>query len=257
MSEIRIPKIIHYCWFGGSRKSDDVEYCISTWKKILPDYQIMEWNEVNFPIENANVYVKEAYSEKKWAFVSDYARLYALSQYGGIYFDTDVEVFRSFDELLQNDAFFGFESNDYVTTAVMGFQKKSPLLREFLSEYDGRHFILEDGSLDTDTTNVVVLTRLLKRHGLQLNGKQQKLCGVVVFPQWYFSPNDFRNIFGKYKENNYSYHHCSASWYENGGKKGIPGKLRHYILGLARNAIGTANLYRMRHKGYQDPLADN
>ncbi len=248
MKEARIPKIIHYCWFGKNPKPKDVLQYIETWKKVLPDYEIMEWNETNFSIDTAVPYVREAYQCKKWAFVSDYARLYALYQYGGIYFDTDVEVFRSFDELMENDAFFGFESNDYLTTAVMGCSKQSAVIREFLDQYNTRHFIGEDGLPDLETTNVVVLTRLMQKHGLILNGKQQKIENAVIYPQWYFSANDFLNIFGKYRSRTYAYHHCHASWYEGTVRKGLVGNLRHYILGIARNTIGTETLYRIRHR---------
>ena len=109
-----IPKIIHYCWFGGNDKLESVMKCIESWKKYLPDYEIMEWNESNFNIKKANQYVREAYDNKKWAFVTDYVRLIALYENGGIYFDTDVEVFKSFDSLLSEKAFFGFESTIYV-----------------------------------------------------------------------------------------------------------------------------------------------
>ena len=106
--EIRIPKTIHYCWFGRGEKPEIVKKCIDTWKDKLSDYEIIEWNEDNFDI-NQNDYVKEAYKAKKFAFVSDYVRVYALYNYGGIYLDTDVEVFKSFDDVLDNESFWGFE----------------------------------------------------------------------------------------------------------------------------------------------------
>lgn len=256
MSGSIIPKIIHYCWFGRGKKPDSVEYCVSTWKRFLPDYRIVEWNEDNFPIADACDYVKEAYQSKKWAFVADYVRLVALYEYGGFYFDTDVEVFKSFDDLLHHPAIFGFEVKDYVMTAVMGVRKHSPIIKDFMAEYEGRHFILEDGTLNTDMTNVKILTKMLKKKGLQLNGKLQNIEEAVIFPQGYFSPNDFRNIFLKYKPENYAYHHCFASWYRADSKNGYPERLRHYLLCKAQNAIGTTNLYRLRHPGYADPMAD-
>lgn len=256
MNKCQIPKIIHYCWFGGSEKPESVKYCIDTWKRFLPDYQIMEWNEDSFAIEGASEYVQEAYHSKKWAFVADYVRLVALYEYGGIYFDTDVEVFQSFDDLLHHGAFFCFEVKDYVMTAVMGVKKHAPIIRDFMDEYRDRHFIAEDGSLNTDMTNVKILTKMLKRKGLRLNGKMQKIEDAVIFPQQYFSPNDFRNIFLKYKPENYSYHHCFASWYRAGGKHNFVERFRHYLLCKAQNAVGTTNLYRLRHPGYADPMED-
>lgn len=248
MIDNRIPKIIHYCWFGRGKKPDDTQYYINTWKKYLPDYQIIEWNEDNFAIEDSIDYVKEAYYSKKWAFVSDYVRLFALQQYGGIYFDTDVEVFKSFDSLLENKAFFGFESKDYLTTAVMAAEKGSSVIQQFMDEYKNRHFIKSDGTPDIETTNVVVLTRLMTRLGLQLNGKQQNISGILTYPQAYFSANSFINIFGKYRKNSYAYHHYNASWYEHAGKSGFVRRCRHYLLGIARNTVGTSTLYRMRHR---------
>ena len=256
MKDTNIPKIIHYCWFGKNKKPEHVEYCIGTWKKYLPDYQIVEWNEENFSIESASDYVREAYQCQMWAFVSDYVRLEALYNYGGLYFDTDVEVFKSMDELLRYNAFFGFEVKDYVMTAVMGARKHSPIMREFLCEYEGRHFIEEDGKQNTDMTNVKILTKMLIKKGLRLNGKMQEIGEAVIFPQTYFSPNDFRNIFLKYKPENYAYHHCFASWYKVDGVNSYKARVRHYLLCKAQNAIGTTNLYRLRHPGYADPMED-
>ena len=116
-----IPRIIHYCWFGRKEKPESVVKCILSWKQYLPDYQIVEWNENNFDIENSITYVKQAYDCKMWAFVSDFVRLHALYNYGGLYFDTDVEVFKPFDDLMINSGFCGFESKYYIGTSVFGF----------------------------------------------------------------------------------------------------------------------------------------
>lgn len=244
-----IPKIIHYCWFGRGKKPADILYYIDTWKKYLPDYQIIEWNEDNFSIENSNQYVKEAYNCKKWAFVSDYVRLYALNLYGGIYFDTDVEVFKTFNPLLNCCCFLGFESKDYLSTAVMGAKKKFPIIQCFMNEYDSRSFILNDGKMDVETTNVVTLTKMMLKLGLKPNGKRQNVEDVTVYPQSYFSANDFINIFNRYSKTSYAFHHYNASWYEGGATKGVKKRVRHYLLGVARNLFGTSRLYNLRHKG--------
>lgn len=115
-----IPKIIHYCWFGGKPLPDEVKYYISTWQKYCPDYEIKEWNESNFDV-NQNQYCREAYETKKWAFVSDYARLKILYEYGGIYMDTDVEVCKPLDHLASYGFWSGFESESQIQTRNYGF----------------------------------------------------------------------------------------------------------------------------------------
>lgn len=241
-----IPKIIHYCWFGGKEKPDSVIKCISSWKKWLPDYKIIEWNEKNFIIDESVAYVKEAYEKRKFAFVSDYARLKALYDFGGLYFDTDVEVFRSFDSLLDAECFFGFESKDYLCTAVMACVLHNSFIKEFLESYDNRTFIKHDGSLDIETTNVVAMTNLLAQKGLKRNGKQQIINGIAIYPQFYFSSNELRNVFHRYGSNIYSYHHCQATWYESKRNGKFWDLFRHYLIGVLRNAIGTDRVTKIR-----------
>ena len=115
---MKIPKVIHYCWFGGNPKPKLVQKCIHSWKKYCPDYEIIEWNESNFDISSCPLYVRQAYDVKKWAFVSDYARLKIIHTCGGIYLDTDVELIKSLDSLLEYNAFFGFEDGKYVATGL-------------------------------------------------------------------------------------------------------------------------------------------
>lgn len=245
-SQNQIPRIIHYCWFGKKEKPNDVRLCIESWRTKLPDYQIIEWNEENFLIVEAVQYVKEAYEKKKWAFVSDYVRLKVLYEYGGIYLDTDVEVFKRFDDLLDNNFFAGFESKDYVATAVLACKKNNDLIKLFLDSYADRKFIRQDGSLDIETTNVVELTLLLKKQGLLLNGKQQLIKGGTIYPQKYFASNDFLNIFGRYRKDIYSYHHCAASWYDIKREKTKRNLIKHYLVGIARNSIGTNTLIKIK-----------
>lgn len=242
-----IPKKIYYCWFGGGKKPFDVIACIDSWKKYLPDYEILEVNEKNFDIENSNQYVKEAYANKKWAFVSDYARLVVLYEQGGLYFDTDVEIFKSFDGLLNNECFFGFESNDCVATSVIGCKAGNELIKEFLKLYDNRRFIVADGLFDL-TTNVTMLTSLLKKNGLVPNGKYQKLHdNITIYPQYYFASNDIINIIGKYNKRIYAYHHYMSSWYiQNSNRNGMRAQIRHYIVGKLRNIVGTDTLSRIK-----------
>ena len=207
-----IPKKIHYCWFGGNSLPKSAQKCIKSWKKYCPDYEIIEWNEKNFDVSSAPLYVRQAYEAKKWAFVSDYARLYALINFGGIYMDTDVEVVSSFDNLLQNKAFAGFEDNSYIATAVMGCEKDFPLFVEFIKYYDDAKFINEDGSYKT-ITNVEVLTNICLNHGLVQENKYQVIDGFALYTNDYFSPKSFIDGVIRKSVNSVAIHHFDATWF--------------------------------------------
>ena len=211
-SETKIPKTIHYCWFGRGEKPEIVKKCIDSWKQNLSDYEIVEWNEDNFDI-NKNDYVREAYKAKKFAFVSDYVRVYALYNYGGIYIDTDVEVLKEFsEEILRNDSFWGFEEKNFIATSTIGACKGNKLIKQFLDSYDGKRFVKEDGTIDT-LTNVAVVSNLVKLLGVKLDGSYQKIDGVATFyPQEYFSPYDYINCYMKDGKNTYAVHHYYKSW---------------------------------------------
>lgn len=205
-----IPKKIHYCWFGGNPLSALAIKCIDSWKKYCPDYEIIEWNENNFDI-NCCDYVKEAYKAKKWAFVSDVARLYALVNYGGIYMDTDVEVLKPLDDLLLKDAFSGFESKKRIPTGIMACVQKHPLFVEFLNEYDNTHFIHNDGTLNM-TTNVERITKTCLTYGINLNNSEQTIKGFTLYPKDYFCPKDAITQKIIVTKNTYTIHHFNASW---------------------------------------------
>ena len=206
-----IPKIIHYCWFGGKEKPEDVTKMIASWKKHCPDYEIKEWNETNFDI-HLNRYTEEAYQQKKWAFVSDVARLWALVHEGGIYMDTDVEVIRPLDKLLANKAFIGFEGTQWIGTNLMGTEPHNAFLQAFLEDYNHRNFTNPDGTLN-QTTNVEEITsRFLTQHSLIRNGKQQQVGDFTVYPTDYFSPYDYINGKVRTTDNTYSIHWFSQSW---------------------------------------------
>ena len=210
MAEQKIPKIIHFCWFGGKEKPSKVQKCIDSWHKYLSDYEFMEWNESNFHI-NSNEYVKQAYEEKKFAYVSDYARIKALYQYGGIYMDTDVMVYKSFNDLLDNKCILGFEEEYYIATSFMACVPKHELIKEFIDKYENVSFYNSDKSLDL-TTNVQRLTQILEDRGLVRTNKFQKLCDISIYPQEYFSPYDYANCIRKNTENTYCEHLFLVSW---------------------------------------------
>ena len=205
-----IPKIIHYCWFGGKPLPEDAKRYIESWKKFCPDYEIYEWNEQTFDI-NAVSYVREAYEAKKWAFVTDYVRLYALSTVGGIYMDTDVEVLKNLDVFLNNKGFSGFERVDAVPTGIMAAEKENMFIHELLHEYDAIHFLKEDGTLDL-TTNVVRITNTAKKYGLKLNNKLQTVNDFTFYPKDYFCPKSSRTLEINLTENSYTIHHFAGSW---------------------------------------------
>ena len=205
-----IPKIIHYCWFGGKPLPKLAKKCIRSWKKYCPDYEIKEWNESNFDL-NYNTYVKEAYEAKKWAFVTDVVRLYALVNYGGIYMDTDVEVLKSLDVFLSHEAFSGFEAKGHISTGIMAAEKRAPIMLEFLDDYKGAKFKKDDGSLDM-TTNVKRITDICLKHGLILSDSFQNIHGYAIYPSDYFCPKDLTTQKTNLTENSHTIHHFDGSW---------------------------------------------
>ena len=212
-----IPKIIHYCWFGGKKKPELAKKCIRSWKKYCPDYKIIEWNEENFDI-NYNAYVKEAYDSQKWAFVTDVVRLYAMVNFGGIYMDTDVEVLRPLDELLKYEAVSGFEDQEHIPTGLMACEKGHPLFTELLDEYKQLHFIKADGSLDL-TTNVIRITNACKKYGFTPNNPLQTINGFTLLPNDYLCPKSYETGEINLTENSYTIHHFNASWHSKAEKK--------------------------------------
>lgn len=211
-----IPKTIHYCWFGSGEMPELAQKCISSWHNYMPDWEYKLWNEDNFDI-NQIAYTREAYAAKKFAFVSDYVRLWALCNEGGVYLDTDVEVFKPFDDLLAYGAFAGFEGSKHIPvgTCVMASQPKGEWVKEQLGHYQGRHFIKDDSSFDM-TTNVQFITSIMQANGFVTNGKEQDYKDLHVFPVEYFCP---RHTTGDYirTENTYCDHLGLGSWAEHGG----------------------------------------
>lgn len=205
-----IPKIIHYIWFGNRPKTKKIEKCIQSWKKHCPDYEIIEWNEENFDI-NCNKFLKEAYDSGNFAFASDVARLFVLFEYGGIYVDADVELLKNLDDLLQNEAFVGFEIDEYVNSGqMMGSVKGNSLIKEHIEKYNSISF-----SKCADITKITcphILTNLLIQKGFEPNGKEQIIEGLHIYPQDYFNP--FNNMTGKLTktDNSYSIHWSAHSW---------------------------------------------
>lgn len=205
-----IPKIIHYCWVGGNPLTDLAQKCIESWKKYCPDYEIKRWDETNFDISCCD-YVREAYEAKKWAFVTDVVRLYALVNYGGIYMDTDVEVLKPLDDFLNYEAFSGFESEKAIPTGIMACEKGQELFKELLYEYTNAHFMKPDGTYD-ETTNVVRITNTCLKYGFVPNNQLQTIKGFTLFPKDYFCPKDHVTRATRLTANTFTIHHFDGSW---------------------------------------------
>lgn len=205
-----IPKIIHYCWFGGKELSDDAKKYIESWKKFCPDYEIKEWNETNFDV-TVVPYVAEAYKEKKWAFVSDYARLYALKEFGGIYLDTDVEIVKSLDEFLNNKAFIGAESKYSVCTAVIGAEKSAAFIDELLGLYDGIHFT-NGKTIDTMPNSKRIYNYLEKMYAYSTGDNPIYLNKCTLYPMDFFSPINCYTYKQEITTNTHCIHRFAGTW---------------------------------------------
>lgn len=235
----RIPKIIHYCWFGGNSLPEDAKKCIESWRKYCPDYKIIEWNEENFDL-SSHRFAREAYEQKKWAFVSDYVRLYVLCNEGGIYLDTDLELIKPLDKFLCDDAFSGFESSNDVAAGIMGCKKGSSFFNKFYDYYKNSRFILENGELNL-VTIVVRMTDLCKEYGLLQNNKLQTVKDLTVYPSTVFYPKDPGTGQTRISAETVSIHHYSGSWLSNDRRKRL--KLRDDLYERFGNRMGMI-LYR-------------
>jgi hypothetical protein len=231
-----IPKTIHYIWFGRNPLPPLAQKCIKSWKKYCKGYSIVEWNEDNFDISKTPPYVQQAYEAKKWAFVSDYVRLYVLYTYGGIYMDTDVEVIRPLDCFLNHKAFSGFENETMIPTGIMAAEKEHPLFGEWLQEYDHKKFLLEDGTLNLET-NVVAITRSMKKYGMQLNNTLQTIRDCTFYPKDYFCPKDLGTDKIKLTKNSHTIHHFNASWLSKEQKLQHQKNVRSYRKELRKEFI--------------------
>ena len=213
-----IPKVIHYCWFGGNELPEYVERCIQSWKEFCPDYQIKRGDESNYNFEKYP-FCREAYEKKKWAFVSDVARLDIVYSEGGIYLDTDVELVKSLDDLLIEHAFKGFERGRLVATGLgFGGEKGNPVIKANLESYLTRQFTNEDETLDL-TPCPVITTDVLEMFGLKRVDQTQDLGDVKIFSSDYFCPMLLSDGTAETKKNTYSIHHYAGSWTTEAEKK--------------------------------------
>lgn len=218
-----IPKIIHYCWFGRNPLPKSAKKCIASWKKYLPDYEIKEWNEDNFDV-NIIPYTHDAYEAKKYAFVSDYARFWILYYFGGVYFDTDVEVLRSMDDIIARGAFMGVEKGAYLLSyrkekipAVapglgIGAESFLDIYKEIIDYYKELNFI-DDITKQIAGTVVTHTTRVLQQHGMPSNlSSPISIAGVWIYPSDFFCPMDSTTGIISITDNTVSIHHYDCSW---------------------------------------------
>ena len=207
-----IPKTIHYCWFGRNHLPKSAIECIESWKRYFPDYEIKEWNEDNFDV-SIIPYTRDAYEAKKHAFVSDYARFWILYHYGGIYFDTDVEVIKPMDDLIAKGAFMGWEKpnslGEWSIAPGLGLaaSQGQPLYKEILKRFEKLDFYNEDGERNPYSM-IPMVTDLLIQKGLKKDGSLQTIGFVTIYPSDYFSPMD--SVTGKI---DITHNTCSIHWY--------------------------------------------
>ena len=211
-----IPKVIHYCWFGGKPLPESAMKCINSWKKYLPGYEIMRWDESNFDVRSVP-YVSQAYDAGKYAFVSDYARFCILHAHGGIYFDTDVEVVSPIDDILETGPYMGCEhmlSGDVAVNPGLGMAAEPGMafLSQMIEKYRRLNFRKEDGSLDM-TTIVSYTTDALSAEGFVCDDTLQRCCGFNIYPTEYFCPLDYRTGKLTMTRNTRTIHHYAATWH--------------------------------------------
>lgn len=241
-----IPKKIHYCWFGRNPLPESAQKCIASWRKFLPDYEIIEWNEDNFDV-NCIPYTKEAYEAKKYAFVSDYARFKILYEHGGLYFDTDVEVIKPMDDIVAVGPYMGFELDPCSQRPYgavnpglgMGTMPGMEIYESILDYYSQLHFILPDGSHNITDAVVNITTRELIKVGLNKVGGIQFVDGIYIYPSEYFNP--FDDILGRLMKtvNTYTIHWYSKTWLN-------VSPFRLYVSRMSHRVFGTTLISRLK-----------
>ena len=234
-----IPKKIHYCWFGRNPLPESAQKCIDSWMKYLPDYEIIEWNEDNFDV-NSIPYTAQAYEAKKYAFVSDYARFKILYEHGGLYFDTDVEVIRPMDDIIDNGAFLGFEINPCLARPMgavapglgMGAEKNMEIYATILDYYSRLIFLKEDGSYNTTDAVVNITTKELIKAGLKNISGIQTVADITIYPEDYFNP--FDDLTGRLNKtaNTRTIHWFTKSWMNVNPCRQWLSRVTHRIIGI-------------------------
>lgn len=253
-----IPKVIHYCWFGRGEMPKLMKKCLKSWKKFCPDWKIIRWDEDSFDI-GSTLWTKQAYEAGKFAFVSDYVRLKALYEMGGVYLDTDVELVQSIDKFLEHDAFSGFESVDTVQTGIIGAEKENAVIKSWLDYYEDRAYLV-DGK-PVMVPNVSHITENLKARGLVMDDSLQIIDGMAIYPQTWFCPLSAVSIQRKITENTHVMHYFTSTWRTDKAKKDFARVKRHqrrwyralvwlrYLPNrLARKLLGNGTMDKIKKK---------
>lgn len=221
-----IPKIIHYCWFGGGEYTDKVKMCIASWRKILPEYEIRLWNEDNVDL-NESPYIKDAYTAGKYAFVSDYVRMKVLEEYGGIYLDVDMEVKQPLDKFLKYRCCLGTDDSGDVETMIMA-EPHHPLLQNLKQEYQNLPFLLPDGTMNLEVVNMIMNKFMYPLGFKRINERQSLKEGIEVYPDEYFQGVSLVTGKPHFTENTYIVHWHTLLWVS--WKTRVIRFLRMYIL---------------------------
>lgn len=243
-----IPKIIHLIWFGNNPYPLIVQKCMDSWKKYCNEYEIKLWNENTFDIDS-NTFVKEAYKAKKWAFVSDYVRLYALYHYGGVYIDSDVEILQSFEELLEDEhVVTGYSAKCWLTTGFIAAEKGNKWIKMLIEYYTGRHFVLPDGTYDMKPNNAIITELSKSKAAFKVGDSLISYGNVRLYPRIFFHPyqkqifefneENIKNIdrfFNIDEKNTYCVHYSMGSWSEE--RHTLFSKFKHWIRKIAPQPI--------------------
>ena len=242
----KIPKIIHYCWFGGNPMPDSFQKCIDSWKQVMPEYEIVCWDEKNFDLTSVS-FVREAAEMKKWAFVSDYVRLYALYHQGGIYLDTDVEIVQCLDRFLVHSFFSGFETKTRVAGSLIAAEKGNGFVKELLEYYTDRPFIKPDGKLDMKA-NPKIIMEFAQKRGLKAQNEYQMLEeDIHYYPTQFFSPTYYNYDQTKAKpcQDTYAIHQFAGTWVKRGRYPKLNRRLKCFRWQV-KNLIGENTYFKFK-----------
>ena len=249
-----IPKIIHYCWLSGDPIPENLQKCMNSWKKFLPDYEFILWDRNRFDI-NSTLWTKQAFEAKKYAFAADYIRLYAVYNYGGIYMDMDVEVVKSFNELLSSPYIWGMEAEKGIEAGVFGAEQHALFLKDCLNYYNNRPFILQDGTYDRKVLPVIIFERFTLKYTIKKREKKEiesNSSTIYVFPPDFLTAKSYETGKIHVTKNTYTIHHFAGSWFSK--KEKITGGIVKGIYRFIRNNSFLYTIYKNTYRKLKQQL---